>query len=60
MAVPQDRTSKRMQGHRRSHHALKAPNLVSCSNCQELIRGHRICPKCGHFKGKEVVAVENF
>ncbi|MDH4224272.1 MAG: 50S ribosomal protein L32 [Deltaproteobacteria bacterium] len=60
MAVPQVRTSKRMKGHRRSHHALKPPTLVSCSNCQELTLPHQVCAKCGHFKGKEVVQVKNF
>ncbi|MDH4121928.1 MAG: 50S ribosomal protein L32 [Deltaproteobacteria bacterium] len=60
MAVPQDRTSKRKKNTRRSHHALKAPSLVKCGNCQEAILLHRVCPKCGHFKGKEVVQVENY
>ena len=60
MAVPKRRTSKRMRNHRRSHHALKAPNLVPCGNCQERIRPHRLCPRCGHFKGQEVVEVENY
>jgi large subunit ribosomal protein L32 len=49
-----------MKGFRRSHHALRPPTLVSCSNCQELIRPHRLCPKCGHFKGRQVVEVENY
>ena len=60
MAVPQERTSKRRRGQRRAHHALKAPALVGCSNCSALILPHRVCPQCGHFKGKEVVAVENY
>jgi large subunit ribosomal protein L32 len=60
MAVPQVRTSKRMKGFRRSHHALKPPQLIHCSNCGNQILPHRVCAQCGHFKGKEVVAVENF
>lgn len=60
MAVPKRRTSKRMRQFRRSHDALTAPNLVHCSNCQELIRPHRLCLKCGNFKGKQVVEVENY
>jgi len=60
MAVPQVRTSKRMKGHRRSHDALKAPNMVNCSNCQEMILPHKVCPKCGHFKGKAVIQVKNY
>ena len=60
MAVPKRRTSKRMRGHRRSHDALTLPTLISCSNCSTLIRPHRVCPHCGHFKGKEVLQVEAF
>ena len=60
MAVPKRRTSKRMKGFRRSHHALHVPTLVSCGNCQELIRPHRLCHKCGHYKGAQVVEVENY
>ncbi len=60
MAVPQVRTSQRKRGHRRSHHALRAPNLVTCNNCSALILPHRVCPQCGHFKGKEVLQVEAY
>jgi len=60
MAVPQGKTSKRMKGFRRSHHALKAPKLIHCSNCGSQILPHRVCAQCGHFKGKAVLEVENF
>ncbi len=60
MAVPKRKTSKRTRNHRRSHDALRVPNLVHCSNCQELVRPHRLCPKCGHFKGQQVIEVENY
>ena len=60
MAVPQVRTSRRKRGMRRSHQALKAPSLVTCSNCSALIPPHRVCAQCGHFKGKEVIEVEAY
>jgi large subunit ribosomal protein L32 len=60
MAVPQVRTSQRKRNMRRSHHALKVPPLVTCSNCSALISPHRVCPQCGHFKGKEVLPVEAY
>jgi len=60
MAVPQGRTSKRMKGFRRSHHALKRPPLIRCSNCGSQILPHRVCGQCGHFKGKAVIEVENY
>jgi large subunit ribosomal protein L32 len=60
MAVPQEKTSKRRRNTRRSHHALQAPSLASCSNCGALHLPHRICPQCGHYKGKEVIEVEAY
>jgi large subunit ribosomal protein L32 len=48
-----------MQGHRRSHHALKRPTLVSCSNCGALIRPHHACRQCGHYLGKAVIEAES-
>lgn len=60
MAVPQKRTSKRKRNMRRSHLALKVPNLVGCSNCGAQIRSHMVCPQCGSFKGKEVLQVGNY
>jgi large subunit ribosomal protein L32 len=34
------------------------PNLVACPNCGEQHRPHRVCPHCGFYKGRTVVAVE--
>lgn len=44
-------------GNRRSHHALKKINLVSCKNCQAFIRPHRVCDACGYYRGKVVKKV---
>jgi large subunit ribosomal protein L32 len=49
-----------MKGFRRSHHALKRPPLVHCKNCGSQILPHRVCGQCGHYKGKEVIQVENY
>lgn len=40
---------------RRSHHALKAPTLVVCSNCGAKHRPHHMCLECGFYKGRMVV-----
>lgn len=40
---------------RRSHHALKARNLVACSKCKALIMPHRMCDVCGSYNGKTVL-----
>ena len=43
---------------RRSHHALKAKNLLVCKNCGALIQGHKMCDACGYYKGKLVLKVK--
>lgn len=40
---------------RRSHHALKTPNLATCSNCEAKHRPHHMCPDCGFYKGRMVM-----
>lgn len=43
---------------RRSHHALKAANLITCKNCQALKTPHRVCDACGFYKGKKVLQIK--
>ena len=57
MAVPKRKTSPSRRNMRRSHHALTAANPQECSNCGELKRPHNLCSHCGHYNGREVVAV---
>jgi large subunit ribosomal protein L32 len=40
---------------RRSHHALKNPTLVACSNCGAMHRPHHMCLECGFYKGRQVM-----
>jgi len=42
---------------RRSHDALVAANPNECPNCGELKRPHHVCPSCGHYADREVVAM---
>lgn len=39
----------------RSHEALKAPTLSTCSNCGALHRPHHMCQECGFYKGRMVM-----
>lgn len=56
MAVPKRRTSKSKKLKRRTHQKLTLPNLSECSNCGEMRKNHHVCPSCGHYDGKEVIA----
>ena len=55
MAVPFRRTSKTKKRMRRTHYKISANNVITCPSCGEAIRPHRVCPKCGSYKGETVV-----
>jgi large subunit ribosomal protein L32 len=55
--LPKRKLSKGRRDRRRAHDALTAINLVQCSNCGEMRPSHTVCPNCGYYQGREVVAV---
>lgn len=59
MAVPKYKTSKARSRRRRSiNMKMGVETLVSCANCGNKIMRHRVCPKCGFYRGKQVVELE--
>ncbi|MBL4684227.1 MAG: 50S ribosomal protein L32 [Nannocystaceae bacterium] len=59
MAVPKKRMSSSRRDMRRSQHdKVQTPGLSACSNCEELMIPHRVCPACGQYRGRQVIAVE--
>lgn len=58
MATPKKKTSMSRRNMRRSHDALKSNAYHECSNCGELKRPHNVCPSCGQYDKREVVAKE--
>ncbi|GHV46804.1 50S ribosomal protein L32 [Clostridia bacterium] len=60
MAVPKCRVSRTRRDKRRSNvWKLKPIAFSRCDNCGELKVPHRVCPICGHYKGREVIATGN-
>jgi len=53
---PKRKHSKGRRNRRRSHDALTPPALVTCTNCGEKHLPHVVCPNCGFYDGREVVA----
>ncbi len=39
------------------HDSLKVEAFHECNNCGELKRPHNLCRACGHYNGREIVAV---
>jgi len=55
---PKRKTSSGRRDRRRSQDFLVGANLVVCSNCGEMRLPHRVCPNCGHYKGREVIEIK--
>jgi large subunit ribosomal protein L32 len=58
MAVPKQRQSHARTNKRRSQHKIEPPALRSCPQCHSPRLPHRVCPVCGTYAGREVVAAE--
>ena len=58
MAVPKRKTSPSRRNMRRSHHALGPNAYHEDKETGELKRPHHLCNACGHYNGREIVAVE--
>jgi large subunit ribosomal protein L32 len=55
---PKSKHSSGRRDRRRTHDSLESANLVVCSNCGEMRLPHRVCPSCGHYKGREIIEVK--
>lgn len=55
MANPKRRHSKARRDKRRAHDGLSRPGTSLCTNCGEVKLPHRVCPSCGHYRGREVI-----
>ena len=55
MAVPKNKISKSKTNSRFANWKLQTPGLVECPQCHELKKSHQVCPKCGYYKGEQVV-----
>ena len=58
MALPKRRISKARGRKRRAHDALKRSGTTVCSRCDTVKEPHCVCPNCGFYAGREVIAME--
>jgi large subunit ribosomal protein L32 len=56
MAVPKQKQSHARTSKRRAQHKISAPTFNACPQCHSPRRPHRVCPVCGTYAGREVVA----
>lgn len=55
MPNPKRKHSKQRRDKRRTHYKAVAPTLGICQNCGATVVYHRVCPECGHYKGKPAI-----
>jgi large subunit ribosomal protein L32 len=58
MPNPKRRHSNTRTRKRRTHDKMTAMNTSACANCGNPIAPHRVCPKCGHYKGRQVIQIK--
>ena len=58
MGVPKRRVSHARQGERRSHHALRPPQLEECSHCHQQKQIHHACLNCGYYGDRLAIRIK--
>ncbi len=49
------RHTRAHSANRRSHHAISAETLTTCTHCGASRRQHHMCLSCGYYNGRQVV-----
>ena len=58
MPNPKRRHSNSRTRKRRTHDLMKAMATAACKQCGNPIASHRVCPKCGYYKGRQVIQIK--
>jgi len=58
MANPKRKQSKRRSANRRAANAFQAPQFASDPTDGSLFRPHRVNPKTGIYRGRQVLSIE--
>ena len=59
MAVPKQKQSHSRSTKRRSTHKAETKATNACPQCHSPRLPHRVCPVCGTYKGRTIVAVDS-
>ena len=58
MPNPKRRHSNQRTRKRRTHDVMKAMAMQPCKQCGDPIAPHRVCRKCGYYKGRQVLQIK--
>ncbi|MDG2469809.1 MAG: 50S ribosomal protein L32 [Pirellulaceae bacterium] len=59
MAVPKRKHSNSRTGKRRSHDSKRPKQLTVCPKCSTSLPTHVVCPTCGYYMGRTVLASDS-
>ncbi len=58
MPVPKRKRSRARRDKRFANKAMQIQTFNNCPNCDEAIMPHQVCFKCGHYKGRKIMATK--
>ncbi len=58
MPNPKRRHSNTRTRKRRTHDKMGVMTTSGCSQCGSPVPPHRVCPKCGYYKGRQVLQIK--
>ncbi len=58
MAHPKRKHSRSRSRKKRTHQGVSSPSLVACKQCRRSKPTHMVCPFCGYYANREVIAVK--
>ena len=56
-AVPNKKVTRARRGRRLTSYKLKPLNFSLCPRCRAAKLPHAACPRCGYYRGRQVVGV---
>jgi large subunit ribosomal protein L32 len=59
MPVPKRKRSRARRDSRFANKGMSEGSIVLCAQCQEPLRPHVACTKCGFYKGKKMLATKS-
>ncbi|MBI2439241.1 MAG: 50S ribosomal protein L32 [Candidatus Moranbacteria bacterium] len=57
MALPKQRHTRHRRDRARKQYDVKLVTMKECPQCKAPVLPHRICKKCGTYKGREIKGV---
>ena len=58
MATQKKKRTQRKRDQRRAHWKVTLTETTACPSCGMIIQPYHVCPSCGQYRGKQVLALK--